>query len=407
MGNSSSNNNLFIHCNIYPDPPDIRDKIIELSEYNKFIELGDKNLNNHEKKSTSEISNSNQNDNLDINQSKLDSKYDNCNNKDDLLLLEDNESINSKDNLNFKSNFRRLIDLRANIDVLPIYNLTIENIGMTAVNSIGAIIYSLIYSKGGSLFCPSRCFIMYNTLWKDHYFNELNESKIQLHKLCLRDYLKSLKRFGICDEKNYSFQYENLLRKPSELCYNEGKYLQFNYFRVPNDLNIIKYFLSNNHMILCNLSIYNSFLDNETKCSGRINFPQEMDSYLGMLACCIVGYNDNNQSFILRFPFGVFWGDKGYGLVNYDYALKLINDLWIITVDVPFIGNISDLINKNYKTVDNYINSHNNISINNSIPNPKNLNYPYHQNHFYSREVGNTSNIQNSRKYKIGGFSTV
>ncbi len=404
MGNSSSTNNLFIHCNIYPDPPDLRDKFIDLNDYYKFI-----NSNNEQV----ECDNTDTQLNSDKKDISLDTKADNKNINPELL-----DQTNSKSNmnteeeeLNLKPQFRKLIDLRANIDVLPIYNLTIENVGMTAVNSIGAIIYSLIYTRGGSLFCPSRCYIMYNTLWKDNYFNELTENRIQQHKLCLRDYLKGLKRFGICDEKNYTYQYENLLRKPSEVCYNEGKYLQFNYFRVPIDLNIIKYLLSKNHMILCNLSIYNSFLDNETKRSGKINLPQDMDSYLGMLACCIVGYTENNKCFILRFPFGVFWGDKGYGLINYEYGLKLINDLWIITVDIPFIGNLSDLLNKNDKNFNGYMNQNNNMNLPannfNNYCQQSNNNCNYYNNQRYLNQIIHSSNNQNSRKYKIGGFSAI
>lgn len=370
MGNSSSiNNNLFVHCNIYPDPPDLRDKYIDLTEYEKFLEEAKEN-------------------NITENQSNnIDSSKNN--------FSDNSETMAEITTLNNYSQFRKLIDLRANIDVLPIYNLSIENVGMTAVNAIGAIVYSQIFSRGGSLFCPSRCFIMYNTLWKDNYFNEISDYNIKHNKLCLRDYLKSLKRFGICDEKNYNYQYESLLTKPSEICYYEGKYLNFDYYRIPNEINTIKYFLSQNKMILCNLSIYNSFLENETKRSGRINLPQEMDSYLGMLACCIVGYIESNQTFILRFSFGSYWGDKGYGSIKYEYGLKLINDLWIISIEIPFVGNLKDIIQK--KKLNN------NFDVNNFSLNSLNN---YHLESILENQNKREPNI-NNRKYRVGGFSVL
>lgn len=396
MGNSNSTSSFHSLCNIISDPPDLRDRCVDLLDFEEMISnFKNKQSDENKKNDTTNIKNKEkENEPDDDNQVK---KIDNLKSSEG----DKDKTISSKNNMiqdeNFDTQmFRTLIDLRANTDVLPIYDMSIEQVGMTAVNSICAIIYSKLLSKGGSLFCPSRCFIYYNTLFKDNKFKDLDENAISSSKLCLRDHLKALKRFGVCNEKNYSYSFDTLLRKPSDLCYNEGKYLNFDYHRVPISIELIKYFLSKNEIVLCNMSIYNSFLDNETRSSGRIRLPQEIDSYLGMLACSIVGYLESNQTFILRFSFGTFWGDKGYGFINYEYAEKLINDMWIINIDVPFIGNFSDILtNRNSHQTNDYM-TFQNMSNSSFMSNNHSLN------------VHSGSNINASRrKYKVGGFSAI
>ena len=86
MGNSSSTNNLFIHCNIYPDPPDLRDKFIDLNDYYKFI-----NSNNEQV----ECDNTDTQLNSDKKDISLYIKADNKNINPELL-----DQTNSKSNMN-------------------------------------------------------------------------------------------------------------------------------------------------------------------------------------------------------------------------------------------------------------------------------------------------------------------
>lgn len=363
MGNQGSKTSIINVCNIVKDPPDLRDKKLDMMKIYKEFDL----------------------------------------NKGDITITNNNDSNNKEIIENNIENSKKLIDLRLNIDLLPLSQSVIYEIGMTAVESIISIIYSKLLKKGGSLFIPSRCFLLYNTYWKYNMFNDIDSKLMMLQKICLRDYLKALKAFGICNEKNYPYTIETLESRPNEQCYIEGKYLIFNYSKITNSLDNIRKILNNDEMLLCNLSIYSSFLKPETKKSGFINIPEEIDSFLGMISCCIVGYIDESKKLILRFSLGSNWGDKGYGYISYEYAEQLIGDIWKLDIEIPFIGNFGNIIKGNNKK--DYFNSVPDISFNPSLG------------QLGLDDQGNIRNMPNNhtnisvnkynRKYKVGGFSVL
>lgn len=47
-------------------------------------------------------------------------------------------------------------------------------------------------------------------------------------------------------------------------------------------------------------------------------------------AMLVVGYDDDNQCFIVRNSWGAGWGDNGYCYIPYDYFDKNTNDIWTI-----------------------------------------------------------------------------
>ena len=53
-------------------------------------------------------------------------------------------------------------------------------------------------------------------------------------------------------------------------------------------------------------------------------------THVGSVCMVLVGYDDDSQTFIVRTPFGVRWGDGGYGYVPYAYVTdpQLSTDFW-------------------------------------------------------------------------------
>lgn len=416
MGNSNSQtvNNTSNIYNVIPDVLDVRDIYYDVSIINKKIQI------------QKEIEDAND------------------------LNIEIEQDNKKKKNTETPSEqvFKNHVDLRVNIDVLPIYMFSMEEIGITIPCAICSIIYAKLATKDNTLFCPSRCFLLYNTFLKNGIIpiqnvenvEEIMSNELLLkysnQKLSIRDYLKALKQFGICDEKNYPCDVQTLSKKPNQFCYNEGRYLQFNYKKINNNIEYIKYLLSNDEIILCNLSIYATFMDNDTIKSGKIKMPdKKCDSHIGMIACTLVGYMEKQKQFIVRFSFGNSWGDKGYGYIPYEYAQKLINDLWIIELEIPFISlntrigqnnesNFSQMHNQfnpnfnNYMNINsnmntNRFNPYNNHNVNNYINMNSNTNSfnPYNNVNNYAQQNYNknksSKEMIDRKKYMLGGISSL
>lgn len=259
--------------------------------------------------------------------------YQLCNLTNDNLDNRDMEIIINEDLENYQ--YAELVDLRTNIDIMPIYQVSNIGIGCSAVSSIASIIYNTFILKGtSSLFIPSRAFMYYTSIWKFRQLNELNIYNILQDKLSLRDYLKGLKKFGICDDKKYIWIYDTFKKHPSEECFNEGQLFKIDYFSVPKDLNTIKYLLQNDKMLLISLSVFSSFLEKEVQMSGKIKNCSEIDSFIGLISAVLVGYIEKEKCFIVRFSLGKYWGDRGYGYLKYNDLITLVNNIWYLDINI-------------------------------------------------------------------------
>ena len=52
-----------------------------------------------------------------------------------------------------------------------------------------------------------------------------------------------------------------------------------------------------------------------------------------MIAIILVGYDDHNHWWLVRFPFGMHWGDQGIGYVTETYFEEYNRDRWIVDVE--------------------------------------------------------------------------
>ena len=129
--------------------------------------------------------------------------------------------------------------------------------------------------------------------------------------ISIRDSLKSINKFGIVSEKDYPYTKINLTKKPDENTYKNAHKIKLEYIRVPININFIKNILCEKKMIVCNFSIYSSFLDTSVRNTGRISMPEYYDKFVGMLSAVIVGYIFDKDLIIIKMCFGDLWGDHG------------------------------------------------------------------------------------------------
>jgi C1A family cysteine protease len=85
--------------------------------------------------------------------------------------------------------------------------------------------------------------------------------------------------------------------------------------------------LDNNMPVVIGVDVFDSFLS-LTKEDSVVKVPTTNDKLSGGHAMCVVGYNLENNMFLLKNSFGTEWGDDGYCWMPFDYLDYYAWDLW-------------------------------------------------------------------------------
>lgn len=225
----------------------------------------------------------------------------------------------------FTSSF---IDLRNKLP--PVFDQ--GTIGSCTANSASSM-YSYIYRiMTGKLTIPSRLYIYYNTrLIMDTIGYDSGAS--------IRNTMKSIAKYGICDEIDWTYFKPNLTVRPFDSCYQEGYARQaLSYASIPISISNMKAVLQS-HPFIIGVAIYSSFMTQETTRTGNVPIPnKQKERLLGYHALCVVGYNDKKSVFIVRNSWGIWWGDRGDCYIPYNYLTNptLAFDAWVLyTVEIP------------------------------------------------------------------------
>jgi len=194
------------------------------------------------------------------------------------------------------------------------------------IGSCTAIALCSIYEYDTTNFIGSKLFLYYN----ERLLINQTENDSGAY---IKDGIECLKTYGICEEKYWKYTIDNLFKEPSKEAYNNAKnnYL-IEGINIPNELEIIKYWLNKNEPIALSIAIYSNFMNFSSARTGKIGIPRENDKFIGGHAIVLCGYDENKKEFILRNSWGIYWGDNGYFYLPYDYITNkdLCNDLWII-----------------------------------------------------------------------------
>jgi C1A family cysteine protease len=173
----------------------------------------------------------------------------------------------------------------------------------------------------------SRLFIYYNERILEG--DPLDDGGAQI-----RDGIKTLAQYGGCDENIWPYDLNNLFVKPNDPCYTEASQHKISaYYSLDNDLYQLKHALASGSPVIFGFTVYSSFENSEVANTGIMSMPQLTDDVEGGHAVLMVGYNDQDQYFIVRNSWGTSWGQQGYFLMPYQYAASpdLADDFWVIT----------------------------------------------------------------------------
>lgn len=91
--------------------------------------------------------------------------------------------------------------------------------------------------------------------------------------------------------------------------------------------------LQNGYPVVIGFDVYSSFESSTVARTGMMPYPNtNTEQLLGGHAVCIVGYNNNNNRFIVRNSWGTSWGDQGYFYMPYQVIqnTNMSSDFWVI-----------------------------------------------------------------------------
>jgi C1A family cysteine protease len=218
----------------------------------------------------------------------------------------------------------------------------------TANATAFAYAFDEIKQTNKECFLPSRLFIYYNS--------RLLEGTTETDSgASLRDAVKSIKIYGVCDEHYWIYDPLKFNIKPIHKAYEEAEktkgitYLALNFddCQTQNDIcQVIKNALKSGFPIVFGCAIYESFESEEVASTGQVPIPDtNNEELMGGHALCIIGYDDIKSSFLIKNSWGPNWGIKGYCYMPYDYIsdLDLCQDFWVIQA----VANPTDITNYN------------------------------------------------------------
>ena len=182
----------------------------------------------------------------------------------------------------------------------------------------------LLDRKGDGIYRDvSRLFIYYNEREIEGTINEDSGAYI-------RSGIKSLKKWGVCDEKLFPYDISRFKEKPSRECYADALGRQISLYQRLSGVSDILYCLADGYPVVFGIAIYESFETMRVAASGVVPMPGKDEVMLGGHAVLAVGYDIDERRFIVRNSWGEGWGDKGNFTLPFEYVEKLGSDFWTI-----------------------------------------------------------------------------
>jgi len=173
----------------------------------------------------------------------------------------------------------------------------------------------------------SRSFVYYNERLLEDAIDEDGGA-------ALRDGIKVIAKYGVCDEALCPYDVKKFKRKPSEAAYADAlRHKALEYHSVDQTEESITHCLAWNRPVVFGIMIFESFESNEVAASGVVEMPREGEQCLGGHAVLMVGYNMHKRMFLVRNSWGPNWGAEGYFWIPFDYVLdsNLADSFWTIS----------------------------------------------------------------------------
>ena len=239
-----------------------------------------------------------------------------------------------------------MLDRRYDLDVAP--SMVNMNLQWNGAYMIVALLYNEIAVKYGYRHMISIQHLYWEAV-RQYYQLPILDARGH-YKISLTCMLDIVQKSTLCSERELSIYTK--LTKPLEmvnggdkstltkgvpecvqlpkLSKHERPFYKMNYYTISRNVHTLRTALQENHLILANLTLFSNFL---STAHGVVPCPNQDDTPVGMIAIILVGYDNHNNWWLVRFPFGMHWGDQGIGYVTETYFEEYNRDRWIVDVE--------------------------------------------------------------------------
>lgn len=218
------------------------------------------------------------------------------------------------------------VDLRTTKWLPPVYDQ--GQLGSCTANAIAAAIEYDRRRQALADFTPSRLFIYYGERSIEGTINQDAGAEI-------RDGVKFAARSGACPETLWPYRESWFATKPTADCYTAALADCVKaYSRIDHtNLRALKTCIAQGDPFVFGFTVYASFEGDEVARTGKLELPRAGESVVGGHAVLAVGYDDDDERFIVRNSWGDGWGDGGYFTMPYAYAIdpNLADDFWHVS----------------------------------------------------------------------------
>jgi C1A family cysteine protease len=206
----------------------------------------------------------------------------------------------------------------------PVYDQ--GQLGSCTANAIGAALEFDQMKQHENAFTPSRLFIYYNERAIEGTISSDSGAQI-------RDGVKSVRKQGAPPETDWPYDIAKFADQPPQKAYDDaGQHKAIRYQRLTRSLSQLQGCLAEGYPFVFGFVVYDSFESQQVASTGQAPMPVSGEQQLGGHAVMAVGYDNDEQRFIVRNSWGTTWGMAGYFTLPYPYLLQatLSSDFWTI-----------------------------------------------------------------------------
>jgi C1A family cysteine protease len=217
---------------------------------------------------------------------------------------------------------------QSNIVDLRQYCSLIENqgnLGSCTGNAIAGAI-ELLHKRQNRTLDISRLFI--------YYYERLFIGTVNYDSgAYIRDGIKACYTYGAPTENLWPYNISKFRTVPTKAALLDAAKRKVTSYQRAIDFNAVIDAITSGYPVTVGFSVYSSFDTNIVARTGIMSYPNtKKEKLLGGHAVLIVGYNKNNDTFIVRNSWGKYWGDNGYFYMPFQVIKNntMSGDFWVI-----------------------------------------------------------------------------